>query len=49
MVIKILKMAYFFVFSADESKKLVKVWAKYLNVPERSSWVLSENGKVSWL
>ena len=27
-------MAHFFVFSADGSKKLVKVWAKYLNVPK---------------
>ena len=30
-------------FSADDSKKLVTVWAKYLNAPERFYLVLSEN------
>ena len=43
------KMAHFFVFSADTSKKLVTVWAKYLNAPERSYWVLSKHGMVDRL
>ena len=43
MVIKMSKMAHFFVFSADGSKKPVTVWAKYLSAPERSYLVLSEN------
>ena len=30
-------------FSTDDSKKLVTVWAKYLNAPERFYLVLSEN------
>ena len=36
IVIKMSKMAHFSVFSADDSKKLVRVWAKYLSAPERS-------------
>ena len=34
MVIKMLRMAHFFVFSADGSKKLVSTWAKYLRTPD---------------
>ena len=44
MVIKILKMAHCFVFYAYDSKTLITVWAKCLNAPDRSYWVLSENG-----
>ena len=40
-VIKLSKLA-FFVFSADDSKNLATVWAKYLSAPE-ISWVLSES------
>ena len=36
IVIKISQMVHFFVFSADGSKTLVTVWAKYLRAPERS-------------
>ena len=36
MVIKMSKYGSFFVFSADDSKKIVLVWANYLNAPERS-------------
>ena len=43
MVIKISKMAHFFLFSADASKKSVTVWKKYLRVSERSYLALSEN------
>ena len=32
----------FFVFSADDSKKVVSLWAKYLNTSVRSFWTLSE-------
>ena len=32
-----------FVFSADDSKVSVTVWAKYLGASERSYLVLSEN------
>ena len=32
MVIKMSKNGSLFVFSADDSKKLVSVWAKYLNI-----------------
>ena len=37
-------MDYFFVFSADGSNKLVTVW---VNAPEKSYWVLPENGLVN--
>ena len=49
MVIKMLKIAHFFVFFAYDSKKLVTVWAKCLSAPERSYWVISENGMVNRL
>ena len=35
------------VFSDDDSKKLIRVWPKCLNAPERCHWVLSENGMVN--
>ena len=38
-----------FVFSANDSKKLVTVWAKYLSVPKRSYRVILENGMVNRL
>ena len=31
---------------SDDGKKSVTVWEKYLSAPERSYWVLSENGIV---
>ena len=34
--LKCQKWLIFFVFSADDSKKLVTVWAKYLSAPEQS-------------
>ena len=43
MVIKMSKIAHFFVFSADASKKSVTVWTKYLRTSERSYLALSEN------
>ena len=43
------KNGLFFVFSADNSKKSVKVWAKYLSASKKSYWVLSENGMVNRL
>ena len=49
MFIKMPKNGSFFLFSANESKKLVTVWAKYLSAPERSYWFLSENGMVNRL
>ena len=45
MVIKISKNCSFFVFSADGSKKLVIVCAKYLSLPKRS-WL---NGMANGL
>ena len=48
MVIKISKNVSFFVFFADDNKTLVTVYAKHLSAPERSFWVLSENGMVNW-
>ena len=42
------KNGSFFVFSADDSKKLVTVLAKDLGAPERSR-VLSENSMVNRL
>ena len=35
-VIKMSKMAPFFIFSADDSKKLFTVWSTYLSASERS-------------
>ena len=49
MVFKMSEIANFFVFSADNSKKLVTIWAIYLSAPERSHQVLSENGMVNRL
>ena len=43
------KNGSFFIFSADDSKILVLVWASHLNAPERSYSVLSENGVVNRL
>ena len=40
----VIKMSNFFIFSSDNSKKLVIVWAKYLNAPERFYWILLKNG-----
>ena len=37
-----------FVFSADDSKVLVTVWAKYLGASERSYLVLSKNAMNCW-
>ena len=36
-------------FSADDSKTSVTVWENILSSPERSYWVLSENGIVDRL
>ena len=47
MVNKMSKMAHFFVFSADGSKKLGIVWEKYLNTTKKSYRVFSENGMVN--
>ena len=47
MVYKMLEIANFFVFSADNSKKLVTVWAIYLSTPGISYRVLAENGMVN--
>ena len=41
MVIKMSKMAHFFVFSADGRKKSVPVWAKFLSASERFSLAIS--------
>ena len=49
LVIKNVKNGPFFMFSADDSKKSVTLWAKYLSVPERSYCVLSENDMVNRL
>ena len=42
MAIKMSKMAHL-LFSADDSKKLVTVWARYLSVTKTAYRVLSEN------
>ena len=42
MVIKMLKMAHFFVFSADGSQKSVTAWAKHLSESKRSYLPLLE-------
>ena len=44
MVISISEIALFFVCSADDNKKLLTVWTKYLRAPERSYSILLENG-----
>ena len=41
-----LKMAHTFVFSANDSKIPVTVWAEYLSASERSYLVLLENALV---
>ena len=43
---KDVKNGTFFAFSANDSKKLVTVWTRYLIAPERSYRVLSENATV---
>ena len=43
MVIEMSRMAHFFVFPADCSKKSVIVYVKHLNSSERSYLALSEN------
>ena len=48
MVIKMSKLAYLFVFSADGSKKSVTIWAKYLTGFERSYLALLENAMDYW-
>ena len=48
-VFKMSEIANLFVFSADNSKKLVTVWAIYLNTPGRSYRVPAENGVVNRL
>ena len=35
-VIKMLQIAPFFVFSSNDSDKLITIWAKYLHAPKRS-------------
>ena len=42
-VIKTSQIAHFFLFSADESKTLVRVQAKSLSAPQRYYWDFSEN------
>ena len=44
---KDVKNGPFFAFSANDSKKLVTVWTKYLTALERSYRILSENGTVT--
>ena len=50
MAFKMYKIANF-VFSADNCKKLVTVWAICLSIHGRSYWVIAENGTVNslWL
>ena len=43
MVIKMSKMARFFVFSADARKKSITFWIKYLRASKRSYLAVSEN------
>ena len=49
--VAVIKMSHgsFFVFSSDDSKKLVTVWKKYLSTPERCYWGLSENDIINRL
>ena len=46
MFFKMSKNANFLVFSADNTNKLVTIWAIYLSTPIRCLWVLAENGFV---
>ena len=48
-VFKMSEIANLFVFSADNSKKLVTVWEIYLSTAGRSYRVLAENGVVNRL
>ena len=43
------KMAHYFAFSADDSKKSVTVLAKYLSSSERSYLFPSENVMYYWI
>ena len=43
------QMAHFFVFSPDDTKKSVKVWAKYLSVSERPYLPLLEKIMDYWV
>ena len=47
--IKMSQMAHCFVFSANGSKKIVRIRTKYLSAPKRTYCVLSENGIVNIL
>ena len=38
----------FFVFSTDDSKKLVTAWEKHWSATERSSWVNMITRQVKW-
>ena len=49
MVIKMSKMAHFFVFSAGASKKSATVWRKYLCASEKSYLALSEKAMDYWI
>ena len=43
IVIRMSKIAHFFVFSGNDSKTFVTLGAKYLSASERSNKILSEN------
>ena len=45
---KMSNIVSFFVFSVDDSNKLVIVWAKYLSEPERYYIALPENAMDSY-
>ena len=49
IIIEMSKMALFFTFSADGSKKSVTVCANYLSASEKSYLALSENSMVYWI
>ena len=49
MVFKRSENANFFVFSTNNSKTFVKIWAICLSTPARSYRVLAENGMVNSL
>ena len=49
VIIKMSKMAHFFVFSADDNKKSVIVWEKHLSASERSCLALSGNSVDYWI
>ena len=44
-----MKNGLLLVFSVDGCKKSVTVLAKYFSLPERSYWILSQNGMGNWL